>query len=169
MGQAGVRVYAVCDRTDIATRSRWYAPPPCGGNAEISPANLESFLNNCGLSRAVLIPCSDDWARAVASLPASLADKFFSSVPSIGVVDTMVDKWKFSTLMSEVGVPRPRTQLVADAAAMPALPEEAFREAFLKPLSSADFARRHGVKGFTVDSRAEALSLLNVLDLPVML
>ena len=169
LGQAGVRVYAVCDRADIATRSRWYEPPPCGDTSLVTPANLATFLKNCGLQRAVLVPCSDDWARAVASLPSALNNRFFSSSPSVELVDTMVDKWRFSRLLERSQVPHPSTQLIDSAEAMQRLPESAFRGAFLKPLSSAEFARRHGVKGFTVESQAEALSLLNVLDLPVML
>jgi D-aspartate ligase len=169
LGQAGVRVYAVCDRADIATRSRWYEPPPGGDTSTVTPASLPAFLENCGLSRAVLIPCSDDWARAVASLPSSLTDRFQSSGPSSDVVDTMVDKWKFARLLDQAGVPHPQTRLLDSAEAMQHLPDSAFRGAFLKPLSSAEFAKRHGVKGFTVESRAEAISLLSVLDLPVML
>ena len=169
LGQAGVRVYAVCDRADIATRSRWYEPPPGGDTSTVAPEDLADFLRTCELPRAVLIPCSDDWARAVASLPPALANKFKSSCPSADVIDTLVDKWKFSCLLDEVGIPHPRTQLVHSAELLQQLPELAFRGSFLKPLSSAEFARKHGVKGFTVGSRTEALSLLGVLDLPVML
>jgi D-aspartate ligase len=117
----------------------------------------------------VLIPCSDDWARAVASIPQSLQNRFFVSGPSLEIVDTMVDKWKFSKLLDEAGVVHPKTRLIERVDQMQQWPDETFHGAFLKPLSSAEFARRHGVKGFTVDSRAEAIALLGLLDLPVML
>ena len=81
----------------------------------------------------------------------------------------MVDKWKFSKLLDEAGVVHPKTRLIERVDQMQQWPDETFHGAFLKPLSSAEFARRHGVKGFTVDSRAEAIALLGLLDLPVML
>ena len=169
LGQAGVQVYAVCDRADIATHSRWYQTPPGADTSRLKPANLAAYLETCRLPRAVLIPCSDDWARAVASIPQSLQNRFFVSGPSLEIVDTMVDKWKFSKLLDEAGVVHPKTRLIERVDQMQQWPDETFHGAFLKPLSSAEFARRHGVKGFTVDSRAEAIALLGLLDLPVML
>jgi len=169
LGQAGVQVYAVCDRADIATHSRWYQTPPGADTSRLKPANLAAYLETCRLPRAVLIPCSDDWARAVASIPQSLQNRFLVSGPSLEIVDTMVDKWKFSKLLDEAGVVHPKTRLIERVDQMQQWPDETFHGAFLKPLSSAEFARRHGVKGFTVDSRAEAIALLGLLDLPVML
>ena len=169
LGQSGIRAYTVCDRADIATRSRWFVPPPSGDASHVRPENLAAFLNSCGVPKAVLVPCSDDWARAVAQLPSSFSDRFFTSTSPADVVEALIDKWKFAKLCDDTDVPRPRTQLMDRAGSLQAAPDDVFRGAFLKPLSSGEFARRHGVKGFTVESRSEALSLLNVLDLPVML
>jgi predicted ATP-grasp superfamily ATP-dependent carboligase len=49
------------------------------------------------------------------------------------------------------------------------LPASFFEGAILKPLSSVDFARRHGVKGYLVESRRQATGLIDQLELPMML
>lgn len=169
LGQAGIRVYAVCDRADIATSSRWYEAPPCGDGVQVTPATLADFLEKCGLRQAVLIPCSDDWARAVARLPRSLSDRFFYSGPNSETVELLIDKWKFANLLDQAAIPHPQTRLLETATAAEQVREECFHGGFLKPLSSVEFARRHGVKGFTVESKEEALALLGAVELPVML
>jgi hypothetical protein len=44
-----------------------------------------------------------------------------------------------------------------------------FEGAILKPLSSVDFACRHGVKGYLVENRRQAADLIDQLELPIML
>jgi predicted ATP-grasp superfamily ATP-dependent carboligase len=49
------------------------------------------------------------------------------------------------------------------------LPGSEFENSILKPLSSVDFARRYGNKGFLVRSREEALSRMAGVEYPIML
>jgi predicted ATP-grasp superfamily ATP-dependent carboligase len=44
-----------------------------------------------------------------------------------------------------------------------------FEGAILKPLSSVDFAGRHGVKGYFVENRQQAVEALKIIDPPIML
>jgi predicted ATP-grasp superfamily ATP-dependent carboligase len=49
------------------------------------------------------------------------------------------------------------------------MPDSFFEGAILKPLSSVDFASRHGVKGYLVENRRQAFDLIDQLELPIML
>ena len=64
-------------------------------------------------------------------------------------------------------MPRPRTYLLSSRDQFDDLPE--FDGGILKPLSSVDFAARHGVKGYMVGNRTETLDLLNRVDLPILI
>jgi D-aspartate ligase len=165
--QSGIPCYALSPETDFVRHSRWYrALPTALPNPR--PADLEALLESLDIESAVLLPCSDDWLQAVANLPADLARRFPSST-SVDSVDLLTDKWHFAQLLERLGVPRPRTQLISSREQFEALPDSHFDGAILKPLSSVDFACRHGVKGYLVGDRRQATDLIDQLDLPIML
>ena len=158
--------YALCPESDFVRRSRWYRRLPTA-LPNPAPADLEAVLESLEVESAVLLPCSDDWLRAVAALPAHLAQRFPSCVsPSVGV---LTDKWLFAQLLETHGIPRPETHLITARRQFDALPESVFAGALLKPLSSVDFASKHGVKGYLVDSRRQATQIIGQLELPIML
>jgi predicted ATP-grasp superfamily ATP-dependent carboligase len=132
------------------------------------PPDLETLLEGLEIESGVLLPCSDDWLRAVATLPPPLASRFLSSTSGPSV-DALIDKWRFARVLEQFGVPHPRTQLISSREKFAALPDYHFDGAILKPLSSADFASRHGVKGYLVESRRQAEAVIDKLELPIML
>jgi len=95
LGRAGHEIYSIFAPHESATRSRWCRPIPRSWNADTSPAELAVFLAQLPLPRAVLIPCSDDWTKAVADLPESLRERFPASISTAPVIHTMTDKWRF--------------------------------------------------------------------------
>lgn len=163
----GIPAYALCPDGDFVRGSRWYRPLP-GEGGTATPENLQSILEHLSLEQAVLLPCSDDWLRAVANLPEPLAERFPSSTPGEGV-HSLVNKWQFSQLLTSLQIPQPRTLLISAREHFDALDDRAFQGAILKPLSSVEFASRHGVKGYLVENREQAAALFQQLDLPVML
>ena len=169
LGRAHMAFYSACHANDFAAHSRWYQAPPLRGCANPEPRELEIFLRALPLERAVLIPCADDWLQAVAALPNALAARFTSSTPAPATVRTMVDKWCFAQMLEEVGTPHPHTLLLTSHDQMQSMPEAAFDSWLLKPLLSREFARRHGVKGYLVKSREEALKIATSIQFPIML
>jgi len=164
--QTDIPCYALCSETDFVRRSRWYRPVPTA-LPNPAPADLEALLETLDVESAVLLPCSDDWLRAVAALPAHLAQRFPSCVsPSVGV---LTDKWLFAQLLEKHEIPRPETCLIKSLRQFDALPESSFEGVLLKPLSSVDFATKHGVKGYMVNSLQEASHVIGQLELPIML
>lgn len=161
---SGIPVYSLCPDSDFVRYSRWYRALPVR-LANPRPADLEAILAALDLRGAVLLPCSDDWLRAVAHLPEEFGTRFPSSTPGC-LVDTLVDKWRFAQLLERLHIPRPRTYLISSRDQLDDLPE--FDGGILKPLSSVDFAARHGVKGYMVENRDEALDLLSEVDLPIL-
>jgi D-aspartate ligase len=168
LNEAQVTTYAVTPADDIATHSRWfYALPDCG--ADPQPTELEDLLHHTSLDSAVLIPCADDWLRAVAGLPTSLSRRFPSSTAPVLAVNLMTNKWRFAQLLDRLSIPHPKTRLLRSAGQLSELPTSVFDGAILKPVSSVEFARRHGVKGFLVQSREEAQSRMAGVEYPIML
>jgi D-aspartate ligase len=157
---AGITAYSVCPQDELPVRSRWYRPPPACEKNIPSPEELGAYLESFPLERAVLVPCSDDWTRAIAELPNQLKDRFPASVACPRVVQTMTDKWLFASLLDVLDIPRPRTLLLHSLDEMAGLDDESYRDMFLKPLDSQEFARRYRVKGFQLKGRAHALEIM---------
>ncbi len=165
--QTGIPTYALCSSSDFVRHSRWYQPLPVA-LPNPQPADLDALLQSLDLPAAVLLPCSDDWLCAVANLPASLADRFHTSI-SPGCVELFTDKWRFAQTLAGFAIPRPRTHLISSLAQLHTLPASHFAGAILKPLSSVHFAGRFGVKGYLVNNRREALAHVDQLELPILL
>lgn len=164
--RVGIPAYAVCPDSDFVRHSSWYRALP-GAMAQARLTDLASLLEALPLERAVLLPCADDWLRAVANLPASLAQRFPSSTPC-ECVDALVDKWKFARLLDHLQIPHPRTHLISSRERFDSLDDSEFRGAILKPLSSVEFASKHGVKGYLIENREQALKAFQNLDLPIL-
>jgi D-aspartate ligase len=163
--RAGIPAYALCPQNDFVQRSRWYRPLALQ-HADPQPKHLEAILERLALPEAVLLPCSDDWLRAVPALPSRIAARFPSSTPGTHNVETMVDKWKFAQLLSSLRIPHPQTRIVSSAAEFDEL--TGIEGAILKPLSSVEFAMRYGVKGYIAESCEQARSLLQRLEFPIL-
>ena len=158
-----IPTYLVAPPGDLAWRSR-HARSVSGKRDIPASVDLPSFLERLGLARAVLLPCSDAWARRVAALPQDIAAHYRSSSPSAGALDAVVDKANFATLTRRAGVAHPESWPLDGAADLSAVPEGIFASAFLKPRDSQSFFRQFGVKAFWVRSREEAARRLAELE-----
>jgi D-aspartate ligase len=163
----GMPLYSITEEHDFVTRSRWYRQLPIEPTR--NPDALATFLRWLPMERAVLIPCTDEWLRAVSSLPKSLADKFPSSIGPVSVIEAMTDKWRFAQLLELTGVPHPETVFVSSYQEIQALNPEKLRYKILKPLFSARFASRYGVKGYVVRDKTEALQAAASIEYPILL
>lgn len=159
----GVVAYSVCAPNELPAKSRWYRPAPLSSDSIPSPEQLCEYLTASSLDRAVLVPCSDDWVRAIAELPESLKTRFPASISGSLVVRTMTDKGLFAATLQCLEIPRPKTLLLHSFEEMSELGDECYRNMFLKPLDSQEFARRHRAKAFRLKDRAHALEIMQNL------
>jgi D-aspartate ligase len=153
--KAGVASYVLNVEDPLLRRSRWFEPLP----KPVSPplrTPLESWLPDAGFERAVLIPCSDNWAEAVASLDPALRDRFPSSLTRLAELRTLLDKGLLATVLDRLSVPKPGSYEVREAGDLEGVPAEFFAGAFLKPRDSQRFFRRFGVKAFRIWSPGDA-------------
>jgi len=157
---AGITAYSVCPQDELPVKSRWYRRPPLNGIGPPAPEDLSAYLESSPLDRAVLVPCSDDWTRAIAELPDKFKDRFPASVACPRVVQIMTDKWLFASMLEVLDIPRPRTLLLHSMEEMAKLDDESYRDMFLKPLDSQEFARQYRVKAFQLKGRAHALEIM---------
>jgi predicted ATP-grasp superfamily ATP-dependent carboligase len=156
----GIPAYVVDATSNVIVRSRWYRSP--GRTlAESSDSDaLARYLESLPFPRAVLIPCSDQWALAVAGLPERLRERFPASVSPREAVEQFVDKDRFRALVDRLDLPRPRTLLVREPADLDRATDEDLANGFLKPTESHRHNRRFGTKGFFVESRDAATRLV---------
>jgi predicted ATP-grasp superfamily ATP-dependent carboligase len=157
---SGITVYSVSPLDGLPTRSRWYRRAPLLSGGVPEPEQLCEYLTGLPFSRAVLFPCSDDWARAIANLPTFLKERFPASVPDSRVVETMTDKWLFSSFVECLDIPRPKTIRVSAIEELESLNEASFENMFLKPIDSQEFSRRNRVKAFQLEGKRHALQIM---------
>jgi predicted ATP-grasp superfamily ATP-dependent carboligase len=157
---SGISVYSVCPPTDLAAKSRWYRRVPGQYGACPEPSQLEQFLKELPIRHAVLVPCSDDWARAISNLPEELRKSFPASVAESKVIETMTDKWRFANFIECLDISRPRTVQVESMNHLESLPEEIFEGTFIKPIDSQEFARYHHVKAYRIRDKQHSLEIM---------
>ena len=157
--RAGIKAYCYGGK-GIEAHSRWHRPAPAGEGQLGSVEQLAKYLADCPLKAAVLIPCSDAAARAIASLPPRLQQRFPSSTSALSALEQLCDKAEFANLLTELDLPRPFTLPVTTAKQLADVPERVFKSAFLKPRDSQRFCAQFGQKGFRVASLGEAVAKL---------
>ena len=155
-----IQGYVVDATSNIIVRSRWYRPTE-PTLPETSDSNeLAAFLRSLDIPGAVLIPCSDQWTLAVAGLPPEIRPRYAASVPPRDAVEQFVDKDQFRALVDRLDIPRPRTALISDPADLDRASDEDLANGFLKPTESFRHNRAFGTKGFFVNSRDQAVRLV---------
>ena len=163
LGLCRIPAYLVSARGDYAAGSRWArrlrdCPPESP-----DPEPLARFLESVPLERALLLPCSDDWTRAVAALPGELRERFASPIAPLETIEQFVDKQQFAALVGLLAVPHPRTVVVRrnDPHALDGFDfDQADAQLFLKPPDSQDFVRHFGAKALAVRDEADARARL---------
>jgi predicted ATP-grasp superfamily ATP-dependent carboligase len=122
----------------------------------VNPGDLAEFV---GIMPAdtVLVPCSDDWVKAVAALPAALRARYPASLPRRETLELLLDKARFRTTLERLALVHPMTHLIESLQDLQAVPASAFASSFLKPVNSQKFFARFGVKAFRVDGKHDAL------------
>jgi D-aspartate ligase len=157
--RAGIPAYLHDANPGIEVGSRWYRPAPlCHSPPRAN--HLADLLSALALDRAVLLPCSDDWARQVSACPDEFRDRFPASIASPETMDILVDKAQLAHHLDRLGVPHPVTVLLDGPEGLALLPSRVFEGAFLKPHDSQRFFARFGVKGMQVASREDAVERL---------
>jgi hypothetical protein len=96
----GCDTYGVEDTRDVIVRSRFYRPAPERLGETDDSAVLAAYLQRLPFERAVLMPCSDRWAAAVAGLATDVRRRFPASVSTRVAVDELLDKARFRDLVA---------------------------------------------------------------------
>ena len=165
LGRNRVQAYVAGSCVDIVRSSRWFRPAPGDPLDETShPEPVARYLRELPFERAVVIPCNDEWALAIASLPGDVAESFPAALAPAEVLRLLVDKGLFAQTAERLGVPTPRTIRVTGAADLDALGEDELRRFFFKPRQSQPFSERFGVKALRLTSRAQAAQVLDEVE-----
>ncbi len=155
LGRRSIPAFVASAAPAVERHSRWYRPVP----GPFDPERLAESLDRVPIERAVLIGCSDMAARAVAEVPSGLRGRFPASVPSPGVLGSLVDKAGLAALLTEHGVPHPLTAVVKGSSELPPWAEHVGL-AFVKPCDSQRFFARFGQKAFMPERPGELSSLV---------
>ena len=153
LGEDGPAVLALPDADPTTRRSRWYRAGPLA-LAGVTPASMARALDHIP-DGTVLMPCSDNWVLAVASLPESVRRRFPTCVASADALATLVDKARFRATLERLSLPHPRTRALTGLVDFDALPDSVLVSSFLKPANSEQFFARFNMKAFPVAGREE--------------
>ena len=164
LNRAAIPTYSLTAEPSVESRSRWFCSVPGVREPLRNEASLAQLLETCSLDHAVLIPCSDSAVNAICQFPRGLARRFPSSTPPSAVTTQLSNKAEFARLLCRLGVPRPRTLVVGDGEDLEQFAGGHFEHFFLKPVDSASFALRYGVKGCRVRTLADARTQLSCLE-----
>lgn len=156
--RSGVPSYCLSIGTGpgLESSSRWYRAFDVAARQPTPQSSLQTSLEIGRIERGVLLPCSDALVREVSSLPPALASRFPSSTPSVDAIRALTNKAEFAHLLERLDIPRPRTIVVDNGGSLEPFPAA---QLFLKPVDSASFMRRYGVKACRVRDVAEAREL----------
>jgi D-aspartate ligase len=150
----------VAAREGIATRARGITLLPDVTEAKSTPSLLPELLARLDLAAAVLMPCDDDWIRAVVGSWEEVSSVFHPTIPEPSVIERLIDKDAFARTVEEVGVPHPRTFEVTSIDDLDRLSDAEFGSFFLKPCDSQRFTRRFHRKAFPLGDRDQARGFL---------
>ena len=157
-GRTGIPVYVVGRDCTAIARSRWYRPIPGDDIDETAGSErLAAFLQALPFERSVLIPCTDRWALALASLPEHVTRSHVPVVASAEAVRILVDKQLFAQAAAGYSMPAPR---VFNSRQIDAIAADELQHFFIKPCNSQLFADRFGPKALQFEGRSEAIDLL---------
>ncbi len=161
LGRNGIPVFAAGSFTRNLRRSRWYRPAPGEALEETSDGRrVAAYLRTLRFPEAVLIPASDEWALALATLPEDVGGSYPATVASEQVLRTVIDKERFALAAEELDVPAPRTVQVTGVESLGEVAEADLPNFFLKPRDSESFARHFGVKALRLAELSDAAELL---------
>lgn len=154
LSEAGVDVLAVPDADMPARRSRWYRAGP-GVLTGLRPETLAQVLRSLP-PRTVLFPCSDQWALAIAALPAEVSAQYPASIAPLDALELLIDKTRFRAALERLRLPHPATRTLTSITDLDSVPDPLLLSSFLKPAHSQEFFGRFGVKAFPIGGREEA-------------
>jgi D-aspartate ligase len=160
LGRAGFAPLVVDPAPGVASKSRWFRRCPPSRASSGPEIDLSAWLAGLPFSRAVLLPCGDDWALRIAKHADEVRERFPSSLPGYDSLRSIVDKDGLAGLLDKLSLPHPRTIPIDATTDVDRLSDAALANIFVKPVDSAAFFRRFGVKAFRVSSRAELVARL---------
>jgi predicted ATP-grasp superfamily ATP-dependent carboligase len=159
LGRKRIPLFATGTAGSFVSYSRWHRAVPAEWGNRPTPATLSEFLAKLPVDRMAVIPCSDDWALAMARVDPAVAVRFPASLASAESLRSLIDKGRFARLLQQLGLPHPRTVLVENEGDWADVRTDAFVNAFLKPRDSQAFRRGYGVKGRRFETPSEAIAL----------
>lgn len=155
--RAGIDAVYSTYKSDIAGLSRFHKRMGNWPTKVLEAVELEAWLESTGLGLAVLMPCSDVWTQSVSSLSEEVCQRFRRWTPGSDVVDLMVDKNRFRSVLEQQELPHPRSYFLQRDSGAWQVPDSVYKSAFLKPHNSLTFFSTFDVKGFSVSSADDAL------------
>jgi D-aspartate ligase len=155
LGRRGVRSYCLGEHIDYIRYSRYYES--LDRSRDPGPDSItEDVVARLPIDRAVLIPCTDHWARAVAGYSEETSRRFPCFQPSAEVLAQCADKRRFLDLLKTHDIPHPRSIPLESEEELQRIDLSRFEQGFLKPCDSQRFGAHFRAKAFTFNTPEEA-------------
>jgi len=158
LARVGIEAFTVTSPAQTVRHSRWYKPIP--GHEGLLPEEIDRWLPDIPVGRAVVLPCSDNTVWQCSLMAEAVKSRIAMAVPTAAAIETLIDKARFATVLDRLQIPHPRTWLLDDGYVPDSVPDAAFESAFLKPADSQSFIGQYGIKAEKVSSRQKSAARL---------
>jgi len=158
LGRSGVKVVALADGKNYAAKSRYCSKLIIKDGVSSDPDMLAGVLEEIRTENPdgalCVFPSSDKSLTALAEIKERVQN-LHVNIPDKKALDLFIDKWSFYSLLEELHIPYPKTDIVGKNARAENFSDYDF-PLFLKPQQSHLFREKfQGLKGFTVDNAPE--------------
>ena len=159
LGRRGIPVaYIVSRPRSYVGHSRYIRRRlTCQTPAESESGFVEALLNlgRRNGRKAVIMPTGDRDVLAVSKHQRELREFFLLPVPGYETVRSLVDKRRFYELLSDMGVPHPRTYFPESLSELRSMDGRIERPYIIKPVHTLSFQDEFGPKCFVIRSAEE--------------
>ena len=158
LGNAGIKVYCVTERVDLAAFSRRCHKRIVIPNFRERKDLVKSFLENFSRktsSRPVIFATDDIGTLMLSELASCLRDDYSFVVPNREVAETLVVKNKFYDSLTKTAIPFPHIYTLDEFGGMENLKRKVHYPLFIRPSVSPRFSRVFKRKGFIVANEEE--------------
>ncbi|MFC1985411.1 hypothetical protein ACFLWC_00270 [Chloroflexota bacterium] len=176
LGRHGVPIVLLsADHVDMVRYSRYISKKITSPSLNKPETQFIDCLLDIGKQmnkKHMLIPTNDIEALILSRYRDDLEQFYILPMPSLKVIQKLVDKKRFYKLLDQLSIPHPKTYFPKDIAELKSIAEQIEYPYIIKPAYSHLFAKEFGSKNFAINSQHElnkAVEKLGRKDLEVVI
>lgn len=156
LGRHGVPLILISsNHRDMVRYSKYVSKRITYPQPKESKIQFVNFLLDVGKQmnkKYVLIPTSDEEALTFSKYKNELKQFYILPVPSLEIIQKLVNKKEFYKLLNRMSIPHPKTYFIEDISELKSIGQEIDFPYIIKPAYSHLFSKEFGTKNFVINS-----------------